>query len=234
MAEPFFFDTIPANVFTWAGVTIGGGPNGFGSNNGDFIHSAADQDFFRVFLRADELYQFQVNTPNSNLDPTIQVHNAAGAPIPGAFDDDGGPGTDSLLTFRPTTSGFYYLNVGGFGNSTGQYNVEAREVPGNTSTYSNVVANGSVRGDIQDAADQDWHRVTLTAGQNYTFDVDGHSLSDPTLAVRNAAGGLLAFNDDAAPGVLDPHINFHATVGGTYYLDVGGYSSHTGSYTLFA
>ena len=57
------------------------------------------------------------------------------------------------------------------------------------------------------------------------------SLSDTTLALRNSAGTQLAFNDDGGPG-LDSRIEFTATAGGTYYLDVGGFSANTGTYTL--
>ena len=85
---------------------------------------------------------------------------------------------------------------------------------------------------INSAADQDFFQVSLTAGQNYTFDADGVGLSDPTLAVRNSAGTQLAFNDDGGAG-LNSHINFTATTTGTHYLDVGGFGGATGSYNLF-
>ena len=71
------------------------------------------------------------------------------------------------------------------------------------------------------------------AGQSYTFDVYASGLTDPTLAVRDGAGAQLAYNDDYGSG-LDLHIDFTAPHSGTYYLDVGGYSSHTGSYLLVA
>jgi hypothetical protein len=227
MAEFPWFDTIPGNTSTTYTVPISAGPNGTGSNTG-IVHSAADQDWFRVSLRAGELYQFQLNS-TSGLDPTLALHNSLGTQL--AFDDDGGPGLNSLLTFRPTTSGTYYLDAGGYSTSTGSYSVVASEVPATIATYSSVGINSSVQGDIQDANDQDYHRVSLTAGQNYIFDVDGGSLSDPTLALRNSAGTQLVFNDDGGPG-LDSRIEFTATTTGTYYLDVGGYSSNTGSYTL--
>ena len=227
MPELPFFDTIPANVLTTSSVTVSAGPNGIGSNTG-IIHSAGDQDWFRISLRAGELYQFQLNS-TSGVDPTLALHNAAGVQV--AFDDDSGPGLNSLLTYRAPTAGNYYLDAGGYSSSVGSYSVVAREVPATTATYASVGINTSVQGDIQDANDQDYYAVSLVAGQSYIFDVDGTTLSDPTLALRNSVGTQLAFNDDGGPG-FDSRIEFTAGSSGMYFLDVGGYSSNTGSYSL--
>jgi hypothetical protein len=227
MPELPLFDTIPANVLTTSSVTVSAGPNGIGSNTG-IIHSAGDQDWFRISLRAGELYQFQLNS-TSGVDPTLALHNAAGVQV--AFDDDSGPGLNSLLTYRAPTAGNYYLDAGGYSSSVGSYSVVAREVPATTATYASVGINTSVQGDIQDANDQDYYAVSLVAGQSYIFDVDGTTLSDPTLALRNSVGTQLAFNDDGGPG-FDSRIEFTAGSSGMYFLDVGGYSSNTGSYSL--
>ena len=203
MPELPFFDTIPASVLTTSSVTVSAGPNGIGSNTG-IIHSAGDQDWFRISLRAGELYQFQLNS-TSGVDPTLALRNAAGVQV--AFDDDSGPGLNSLLTFRSPTGGTYYLDAGGFASSVGSYSVVAREVPATTASYASVGINTSVQGDIQDTNDQDYFKVSLVAGQSYIFDVHGTTLSDPTLALRNSAGSQLAFNDDGGPG-LDSRIEF--------------------------
>ena len=104
-------------------------------------------------------------------------------------------------------------------------------MPATTASYASVGINTSVQGDIQDANDQDYFAVSLVAGQSYIFDVDGTTLSDPTLTLRNGAGAQLAFNDDGGPG-LDSRIEFTAGSSGMYFLDVGGYSANTGSYSL--
>ena len=96
-----------------------------------------------------------------------------------------------------------------------------------------VAVGGSRTGVVNSAADQDWFGINLVAGQSYIFDATGSTLSDPTLALRNAAGTQLAFSDDGGPG-LNSRIEFTAATSGTYFLDVGGFSSATGSYTLSA
>ena len=227
MSELPGIDSIPASVLTTAAVTVSAGPNGIGSNTG-IVHSAADQDWFRISLRAGELYQFQLNS-TSTLDPTLTLRNAVGTQV--AFDDDSGSGLNSLLTFRAPTSGVYYLDAGGFSTSVGSYSVVAREVPATTATYASVGVGTSVQGDIQDANDQDYFSISLIAGQSYIFDAHGTTLSDATLALRNSVGTQLAFNDDGGPG-LDSRIEFTATANGTYFLDVGGFGTNAGAYTL--
>jgi len=80
MPELPFFDTIAANVLTTSGIVISPGPNGTGSNTG-IVHSAADQDWFRISLRAGELYQFQANS-TSTVDPTLRCAMPPASSLP--------------------------------------------------------------------------------------------------------------------------------------------------------
>ncbi|CAH2602832.1 conserved protein of unknown function [Rhodovastum atsumiense] len=238
---PFLRDRIPGDTSTNASISVTGTPSASGSTSSR-INYSGDHDWFRVELRPGELYQFEANTPNSFLDPTLALRDASGAQV--AYNDDRGSAVDpaspldSRLTYRSDSGGTYYLDVGGYANrSTGDYTVLAREVPANTSTYSSIRPNQTIRGDIQDANDQDWHRVFLQAGRDYSFDVTGNgpndTLGDPTLAVRDDSGARLAYNDDSN-GTNNSHIDFTPGSSGNYYLDVGGYSSSSGAYTLTA
>ena len=84
---------------------------------------------------------------------------------------------------------------------------------------------------VETAGDRDWFRIDLSAGSNYRFNLDGNTLGDPTLFLRNAIGDVLAFNDDTFLG-LNSEIVFTALESGTFFLDAGGFLSNTGSYTL--
>ena len=226
MSESSLFDQIPANISTSQSVVVGPGPSGIGSNTG-FVNFGFDHDWFRVNLRPGELYQFQLNS-TSTLDPTLTLRNSVGTQL--AFNDDSGGTLNSLLTYQ-SGGGTFYLDAGGFSSSTGSYSIVAREVPAGPGTYASVGVNASTTGDIQDASDQDWYNINLVAGQSYIFDARGTTLSDPTLALHNVAGTLLAFNDDGGPG-LNSRIEFTPTTSGRYFLDVGGFSSLTGGYNL--
>jgi serralysin len=108
-------------------------------------------------------------------------------------------------------------------------------VPGDTTSTATVPVGGSVQGSIDTAGDSDWYRITLVAGQTYTFSTILGGLSDSILTLRDASGTVLATNDDAVAGsssYLFSEITFLATSSGTYFLDVTGYQSATGSFYL--
>src|SRR5690349_7206331 len=206
----------------------------------DAIQPAFDHDTFTVNLTAGRPSIFE-DHGLSLSDPTLALRNSSGTQL--AFNDDGGPGLDSRIEFTPTQSGVYFLDAAGFGSRTGSFQVTSRldDAADNIDTSpsdsrsnpGDGIAPGGVRsGTINNALDQDFFRINLAAGQNYTFDVIGGTLRDPTLAVRNSVGTQLAFNDDFG-GSLNSHISFTAPSSGTYYLDVGGFSTNTGTYTLF-
>jgi hypothetical protein len=233
-------DDAPAVTCTTVGISIADVPNGAGSTAG-LIGGGADQDSLRITLRAGELYQFQVDSASEAtggvLDPTLTVRNSAGTQI--AFDNDGGDGLNSLLQFRATTTGTYFLDVGGFGSSTGAYVVQAREVPATTATHSSLTPGGSITGDLQAARDHDWTAISLTAGTTHQFDLRGSvsgggTLVDPELFLRNSAGAVVVSDNDGGVG-SDSLITFTATANGTFFLDAGELgNSAAGSYTLSA
>ncbi|EWY38209.1 hypothetical protein N825_14350 [Skermanella stibiiresistens SB22] len=240
-------DDIFGTTGTNRNISISGVPNGAGFGSGR-INSAADQDFHRVFLRAGELYQFQANNAGGATglnDPTLALRNSAGAQV--AFDDDGGVGLNSQIQFRPTASGNYYLDVGGFGSNVGNYSVVAREVQGNTGTYSTLgvsaVIGGStsLTGDLHANGDQDFHRMTLTGGRTYRFDLRGSasgggSLADPFLELRNSGGAIVRSDDDSGTG-FDSSLTFQVAGAGaqTFFANTRAFGNNgSGTYRLQA
>jgi serralysin len=107
-------------------------------------------------------------------------------------------------------------------------------VAGSTATTAGIGVGGSVSGYVNTAGDQDWYRITLTAGESYRFRLFGDNLagelSDPALRLLDAGGNPLAFNDDTDG--LDSAISFTAAATGTYYLSAEAFSDITGRYTL--
>lgn len=89
---------------------------------------------------------------------------------------------------------------------------------------------------IDFSGDRDWYEIVLNAGTAYVFNLRGApsgvgTLSDTKLWLRDASGAQVAYDDDGGVG-YESLIQFNATQSGTFYLDVAGYSSQTGSYTL--
>jgi len=97
-----------------------------------------------------------------------------------------------------------------------------------------TIGGAATTGSIETAGDLDLFRVSLTAGVTYTFNLSATSGSlDPVLVLRNSTLEPLAENDDYGSS-LNSQITFTATSSGTYYLQAGGFTSSTGTYTIGA
>ncbi|MES2904174.1 MAG: M10 family metallopeptidase C-terminal domain-containing protein, partial [Pseudomonadota bacterium] len=109
------------------------------------------------------------------------------------------------------------------------------DIPGNSSTTTSITVDGAPVNDVLEFnSDRDWVRVSLTAGQKVTILVDGVTLDDAYLRVRDSFGNQLAENDDISLGsVRDSRLVFTAPSTGTYYLDIGSFNdTGTGTYQL--
>lgn len=106
------------------------------------------------------------------------------------------------------------------------------DIADNTSTTTTLALGATLSSSIQSSNDLDYVRITLTAGQTYTFSLTGGTLSDPYLELRDASGVLIAQNDDGGI-TYNSLLMYTAASSGTYYLVARGYdASVTGSYQL--
>ena len=92
------------------------------------ISTALQHDWFKVNLVKGQTYTFAAIGTGLNAlkDTYLTLRNATGRSL--TFNDDGGPGTSSLITYKATATGTYYLDVSGYptpslgaGAPTGQY-----------------------------------------------------------------------------------------------------------------
>lgn len=108
------------------------------------------------------------------------------------------------------------------------------DIPGNSTTTTTVTVGSTTSSTLEMLGDHDWFRITLTAGQSITVTLNGITLEDPYLYVRDSAGNLLYENDDINLGVnRDSQLSFTATYTGTYFIDVGAWDEgYTGDYQV--
>ena len=102
------------------------------------IEAPGDKDLFAVTLAAGQTYAFDLTGVDGGggtlADPYLRLMNAAGAPVllngTPVQSDDYYPGTrDSHITFKPATSGAYYLDVRSYySDATGTYTLSAPTV----------------------------------------------------------------------------------------------------------
>lgn len=106
------------------------------------------------------------------------------------------------------------------------------DIPGSTATTQTIAVGGTISNALEVAGDRDWFKIQLVAGQAISVSLNGLSLTDPLLAIHNAAGTAIYTNDDGGPG-LNSLLAFAAPSTGTYYIDVGAaQNNQPGTYQL--
>ncbi|MTH34193.1 peptidase [Paracoccus limosus] len=103
-----------------------------------------------------------------------------------------------------------------------------------TSTEYTLAVGESFSGELSGSHDIDWVRVELEPG-DYLISLKGSGASpvaDTWLGIYDAAGNLLASNDDSGEG-LNSQVGLHVTEKGAYYLESTSYANvNPGGYTL--
>lgn len=85
---------------------------------GTTVFDNDDVDYYAFTLDADRTITLRVDTPEGPFrdnDPIVGLFSADGLLL--GFDDDGGPGYDSLLNYTTSAAGTYFAAVGGYSNS---------------------------------------------------------------------------------------------------------------------
>ncbi len=121
---------------------------GFADNQ---IEIAGDSDWFRIRLVSGKDYIFSLYSNDGHLDGQLQVRNAAGAPVQDAFgngfaDDGWYPGDPEDIYFVAPSTGDYFIEVKGYGDTHGSYSLYAYEpVSVQTVPWSNAAAYADIK-----------------------------------------------------------------------------------------
>jgi len=231
-------DDYAGSTATTGVVSVGGSVTGN-------LESTNDDDWFRVTLTAGRIYQFDLQGSDTGqgtlTDPNMRLRDSGGSSI--ALDFDSGVGSNARITFAASASGTYYLSflrsslLGTYKLSATDLGPGSDDYAGSAATTGIVSVGGSVTGNIESTNDDDWFRVTLTAGRIYQFDLEGSdtgqgTLTDPNMRLRDSGGSSIALDFDSGVG-SNARITFAASASGTYYLSSFG-SSLLGTYKLSA
>ncbi len=226
----------------------------------DVIETDSDTDTFALDVIAGQTYLVSVRGTGASplADTYVRLANAGLVEI--KHDDDGGRGTNSLLTFTAAYTGVHNVVVSNFPDSrilTGEYTLDVRTMGADAvpDTFAGAVslAAGTNFGFIENSfGDIDTYKVALEAGRFYTFQTDGgvdgesnylnlpQGELDTILVLYGPDGSFITFNDDSnfAQGDVGSSISFVAPEDGTYFLDVIAYDNLTtgvpqvGGYTV--
>ncbi|PZO51999.1 MAG: hypothetical protein DCF16_10465 [Alphaproteobacteria bacterium] len=114
---------------------------------------------------------------------------------------------------------------------------QTADQPGDSSTTARF-SGDAVEGEIT-AGDVDWYRMQVQQGQRYSFTLDGvtdaqGATLDPMLAIYDASGNQLAFNDDANMS-LNAALSYAPQQSGEVFVEARAYGEDgTGRYRLSA
>ncbi|MCM2475684.1 protease [Rhizobium sp. CG5] len=207
---------------------------GIGQTAQGTISSAADADWFRVSLTAGQTYTFAlVGTGGSGVtDAYLRLLNASGVEV--TYNDDGGPGFNSSITFTVTTSGTYYLEASGLGDATGQYGLSA--TAGSRAHYDYMMGAGNLIREGDSWASAPSTAVTVT----YSFDTSNSDQTDAsgasTAFIALTAGQQTAARQSLALFSEVGNVTFTQASANTGTMRFSAYNSTTdgaGAYAYF-
>lgn len=92
-----------------------------------------------------------------------------------------------------------------------------------------ITVGGAANGHIVGPGHRIRYPLSISYPRTVSIYVDGHGL-DPTVTLLNAAGGRIGYNDDGGSG-LDSQLVVPLAPG-SYIIEVAGYGSSTGPYTI--
>lgn len=211
------------------------------------INVLSDHDWFKVWLDRGLTYSFRQTGVSGGggtlIDPQLSLLSSTGILL--GLDDNDGGGSDAKLIFRPTDSGWYFLDAGASGNAgKGTYTLSGSSLAddfGNSILTNGQVQSGTpVNGLISYNGDSDWFKTGFTKGQMYVIDAvgdvsDGAQLDplvDPLIIIRDAAGQQI-FKADDFDGKLDARAYFTPNADGLYFIEVkSAFRYDTGAYQL--
>jgi Ca2+-binding RTX toxin-like protein len=227
----------------------------------DGVVGGGEIDVYGLNLTAGQTYTFSLRGTGAQAltDPFLYVFDQSESLL--VFDDDGGDGINSLITYTATYTGVHYVGAAAYPESgdTGSYTLDAVLLPstdtvGDTFEEAKSLAvNGVTFGSIEAGVppvysglgDVDTFKIQVEAGKLYTIELAGGAdyNSDPfdlppgeldtVLIVYDSAGNTVAVNDDVSfPSDISSKVSFFAAESGTYYVDASAYAGQTGGYTI--
>ena len=162
-----------------------------------------------------------------------------------AFNDDGGAGLNSLLTFTPSYDGTYYLILRGFStSSSGDYSLYMYLQPTDSAfsyytylesgirTRYGITSSSMVRFEsLNETQYGVMFYVELFGGTTIQVDVFANSIGsqiDPVVEIYGPDGIMYAYDDDSGTG-LDSLLIFTAPISAPYYILVRSLGDNYGS-----
>lgn len=202
-------------------------PIAVGSNLAHTIHSSSDVDWVRI--NVDTAGYYTLETSGSG-DTIINFYDANGNFL--QLDDDGGVGRNARITRYLSANTNYYAKVSAYnGTLVPLYNLAlAKSSGGSGDAYENddtranahaIVAGETQSHTIHSSTDVDW--TVIRPIQRGTYQIQTSGDGDMKLELYNAAGQLLASDDDSGVG-LNARVGQVLNANTDYYIKAYAYN----------
>ena len=186
--------------------TEGAVPAPVGEPAGGSLQHDGDVDYFVFEAVAGELYELSV-APGTLEDPTVALYDADGWQLD--YDDDSGGSLAPLLFWEALGTGPLYVEVGGYGAGSYTLTIAVSDIDddhADSHQRATPVAVGEpAGGSLQHDGDVDYFVFEAVAGELYELSVAPGTLEDPTVALYDADGWQLDYDDDSG-GSLAPRL----------------------------
>jgi subtilisin-like proprotein convertase family protein len=203
-------------------------------NKPGVIEVPGDVDWFSFTAAVGSTYDIETSL-GSLADSVLRLIAADG--VTELALNDNSVGLESLITWTAPANGVYFAEVRAASGQTGSYDFSvslsgADDHGNDASLATNISLPSTTGGEVESSFDVDWFKFTAVSGTMYQFDTVLGTLPDSELRLFAPDGTTeLAYDDDGGPGFAS-RINWMAPASGDYYLEVGGYGSDFGTYSL--
>jgi serralysin len=230
-------DTIPGDATTTEVLPLGTAVTAA-------LNTVGDWDWFQFNVAADGIFTFSLSGSGANpvSDTYMRLYDSGSNLI--AFNDDGGPGLFSEITIS-LTAGSYFVEAASFFDSlSGEYTLLATElvlpadtIPADITTTELLVVDVPIVEYLNPIGDSDWFQFNVAADGAFLFNLDGSGVapvSDTVLTIYDAAGNIIAQNDDISFFNRNSEV-FIELAAGSYFVGAASFAdSLFGEYTLNA
>ncbi|WP_305987529.1 M10 family metallopeptidase C-terminal domain-containing protein [Roseibium sp. MMSF_3544] len=145
------------------------------------LSSAGDRDWIAINLEAGKSYTIELTGTGASAlaDAYLRLYNSSGIQI--AYNDDGGPGYNSAMTFTATTTGTYYLGAGSYDdNYAGTYTMAVNEFT--PSVYTNDEIADQLTDGYWQANGSSQRAFNVSVGGTITVNINGLTTAGQNLA----------------------------------------------------
>ncbi|MEO1016496.1 MAG: PPC domain-containing protein [Pseudomonadota bacterium] len=203
------------------------------------IETDGETDLFRLKTKIGAEYLITLRGEGGRAlhDPSLALLDSSGT-----YFADGGDGRVAEVAFGGPAEIIFIEAAANAFDETGSYELSVTLVDdlpeGPGATASLHLGDGGILGVVSRPHDRDWYRLKLDGAVDYRVELQGASsaggtLEDPLLALYDAAGHVIATDDDSGVD-LDSQLVFTAPESGTYFLEAGAFDQGIGSYRIVA